>query len=230
MDLRWWRSPRAGSGWAGTHGHPGERPRHRVWLDRLRHRPVARDQSRVRADSSRTTGAAPPAVVGGSALRRAGAARGRRELVRRDALLRLAVGARRPRGIGFRPRPSGRRRRAAASTDARFPWGEDRPAAARLRAAAAVRPTRPPTRSACSRSRASATSGVSTGRTRPTTRGRPSANPRGPETAPAGCPAAARGAIRTRGARWRTARPCPRRCATPTTASAWCATARLASY
>ena len=57
-------------------------------------------------------------------------------------------------------------------------------------------------------------------------RGSPDRNPRGPATAPGGSPAAAPGATTTRGAPWPIAPPCPRRCATPTTASAWSARPR----
>ena len=114
---RWWRSPRAGSGWAGTQGHPGERPRHRVWLDGFAIARGAGDQSRVRAAFSRTAGPPPPPwwqdprfddpdqpVVGVSWFEAA----------------RTASGCPARARLGCRPRRSGRRRRAAASRTRAF--------------------------------------------------------------------------------------------------------------
>ena len=214
----------AGWFWMGWERRPAGRATAPPRLARcLRHRPLPGDQSRVRALSRRTRARRrrpwwtdprfddPEQPVVGVEL-----VRGRRA---------TATGCRRrpPRGIACPPRRSGRRRRAADCADARFPWGEDRPGPAHASSVRRSSPTRPRTRSASPRSRASVTSGVSTGTTPDYYAVSPDRNPTGPATAPDASPAAAPGAIGIRGARWPIARPCRRRCATPTTASEWCA-------
>ena len=86
------------------------------------------------------------------------------------------------------------------------------------------RPT-PANASGSTPSPACATSGALDWDERALLRGRrPSDNPPGPAAGDAPhLAAAARGGTTTPGARWRTARPCRRACATPTTASGWCA-------
>ena len=113
------------------------------------HRPVSRDQRRVREVRPRDR---PPGAVDRRAaahrvgrpadglqgsrdtLRLAGrpsarrprqSSRRARAVRRRGGVLRVAVGSDRPRPSGSRPRPSGRRPRAAAWKGMRYPWGND---------------------------------------------------------------------------------------------------------
>ena len=191
-------------------------------LDRcLRHRPLPRHQSRVCA-VPRGHGRGPASVVDGSALRRAGTTRRRHELVRGRRVLRLAVGEDRraapPSHRGGMGEGGARRTPGRAVSLGRRTDRPRAPSSARRSS-----PTRQRTRSASPRSRASVTSGVSTGTARTTTRPLPTEIRQALVTALDGSPAAAPGAIVIRGAPWPIARLCPRRCATRTTASEWCA-------
>ena len=213
----------AGWFWMGwDDGLPGERPRHRVWTDAfaIARFPVTnREYARFLED----TRAAPPPwwtdprfsepaqpVVGMSWF----------EAVAYCDWLsaRTAARHRLPTEAEWE-----KAARGGLPGRARFPWGQDRPAPRTFE--------RPPlvTDTPENPLGIAALSGVchewcldwdALGLLRGLSRPK---SARALATALDGSPAAAPGAIRIRGARWRIARPCPRRCATPTTASEWCA-------
>ena len=211
----------AGWFWMGwDDGLPGERPRHRVWTDAfaIARFPVTnREYARFLEDTS----AAPPPwwtdprfgepaqpVVGTSWF----------EAVAYCDWLSATTAAR------HRLPTEAEWEKAARGglPDARFPWGQDRPAPRTFE--------RPPlvTDTPANPLGIAALSGVCHEWCLDWDRSdyyaaSPDRNPTGPATAPGGSPAAAPGAITIRGAPWPIARPFPRRCATPTTASAWCA-------
>ncbi len=211
----------AGWFWMGwEHGHPGERPRHRVWLDRfaIARAPVTNREYAAFLAAGATE---PPAwwrdprfddpeqpVVGVSWF---DASRFCDWLAEREGC-----------PTGSPPRPSGRRRRGRARGRAlslgRRPARRTRPSIARL-----APPRRPPTRSDLLALSGRLPRVVPRLGRRGLLRALAGAEPAGTgDRARAACPAAAPGATRTRGARWPTAPPCPRRCATRTTASEWC--------
>ena len=218
----WWRFPRAGSGWGGTQGHPGERPRHRVRVDAfaIARAPVTNAEYAAFLDA---TGAPAAAVVGRSAIQRPRSAGGGGQLVRGRRLLRVAGDRDRmapPVADGGRV-GEGRPRRAGGGP---LSLGPRAPRGGAVRSAADRAGGPRPTRSGSTPSPACATSGASTGRAR-LLRGVARVNPRGPgRRHPERSPGAAPGATTTPGVRSPTGLPCRRTCATPTTVSGWCAT------
>jgi hypothetical protein len=169
----------AGWFWMGwEEGHPGERPRHRVWLDRFAIGPRPRHQRRVRG-LSRGGRCGSPALVERFALQRSATARGRGQLVRSGAVLRLALQQpRRAPSLAYRGRVGeGSARRG--STTLAFPGAANSPPPDASTAPLASRKVRR-TRWGWSRSPASATNGASTGRDPGYYAVSPERNPTGP--------------------------------------------------
>ena len=209
----------AGWFWMGWEdGHPGERPRHRVWLDAfaIARTPVSNAEYARFLEAAE---APPPTwwedplfndpdqpVVGINWF---------------EAALYCDWLSSERGGRCRLPTEAEWEKAARGGLDgARFPWGNERPAASTAPSSWRGRWRPPPIRWGSAPSRASATSGASTGRTGGTMRFRPRGIRRVRPTARGASREAAPGGTRTRGVPSPTGRACRPTSATPTTGSA----------